>query len=564
MIRPSFLIHSILFSFTVSCTTVSEKASSGVPVNLDLVRGDIALCGASDGQFGTVGFKLQCSEKITPTFNLATALLHSFEYAEAEKVFAKVVDEDPSCVMGYWGLAMSNFHPLWAPPTKEELAKGAAIVSHARTLADGSSRAHDYLETVATLYDNHETIDHTSRLIRFENASAVLYQKYPSDQEAAIFYALALRAAADPADKEFAKQRKAGELLKELFRTKPDHPGVAHYLIHIYDYPELAELALPAARKYAGIASASAHALHMPSHIFTRLGLWDESITSNSNSIAAAKCYAANSGMTGHWDEEIHGIDYLAYAYLQQGKDKLTKDQVEYLSAIDSVFPMTSKVGYTLAAVPARYALERKNWREASSLEWHPEIDWKKFPWERSNILFARLLGAVHLGKLDQANSELQMLKQNHEELLAKGKKYEANQILIQLHASEGWISHAKGDNDTAIRLVTLAADMEDATEKHPVTPGEIVPARELLGDLFMELKDYKQALIAYEEDLRRHQGRYNALQGASRAAMLSGDKEKAQRYSKAFATLAKSSERMGQGIIEPENNRIIEQRIIE
>ncbi|HZI25188.1 MAG TPA: hypothetical protein VFD46_08935, partial [Chryseolinea sp.] len=313
---------TLIFLVLLSCGRKgSDEKFQRELQSIDLVRGDIALCGSGDGQYGKVDFGLSCVETVRANFNLATALLHSFEYEEAEKVFAKVIDGDPDCLMAYWGVAMSNFHPLWAPPSKEELEKGSKVIALARSLEPKSERESDYLQAAATLFDDWKNLDHKSRLLKFEAAAKEIYLKYSSDNESKIFYALALRAASDPEDKTFAKQREAGKILSSIFSGQPDHPGIAHYLIHVYDYPELAELGLPAARKYASIASSSAHALHMPSHIFTRLGLWEESAQSNINSMTAAKCYAEKSGMKGHWDEELHGLDYLVYAYLQQARD---------------------------------------------------------------------------------------------------------------------------------------------------------------------------------------------------------------------------------------------------
>jgi tetratricopeptide (TPR) repeat protein len=511
--------------------------------SINLRRGAIALCGPEETRFGKVEFNISCSEKVRADFNLATALLHSFEYQDAEKVFAKVIDEDPDCLMAYWGVAMSNFHPLWARPTDEELEKGSKTIALARSLNHEPGRESDYLEAVAALYDDWQKLDHQARMIKFEKATEKMYLKYPSDKEAAIFYALALRAASDPADKSFAKQRKAGDILNGLFPGEPDHPGIAHYLIHTYDYPELAELALPAARKYASIAAASAHALHMPSHIFTRLGLWDESIQSNINSMAAAKCYAENSGMHGHWDEEIHGLDYLVYAYLQQGRDDQALIQREYLRSMEEVFPINFKEAYAFASVPARCALERKQWMEAANLQLEPrDFPWQDYLWERSNISFARILGAVHLKRLNAAKPELGVLEENFRKLKERGRDYEANQVQIQIRASEAWIHFREGRKEEAIRLMTAAADMEDATDKHPVTPGEVIPARELLGDLLMEAGEFPRALAAYEADLKRHQGRFNGLYGAGLAAKNSGDRPTARRYFQQLVAMARPS----------------------
>lgn len=539
----------------LSCQSKRDQEQIRLDIqSIDLKRGEVTLCGSEDGQFGKVEFPLSCSEKVRADFNLATALLHSFEYAEAEKVFAKVIDADPECLMAYWGVAMSNFHPLWAAPSKEELGKGSATIRLARSLEPSSPRESDYLEAVATIYDDYDKLDHSARLLKFENAAQEIYQKYPEDREAAIFYSLALRAASDPADKSFAKQKKAGKILNSLFSGQPDHPGVAHYLIHTYDYPELAELALPAARKYASIAATSAHALHMPSHIFTRLGLWEESVQSNINSMSAAKCYAENSGIKGHWDEELHGMDYLVYAYLQQGRDDKAKEQVEYLRSITSVFPLNNKNAYTFAAVPTRYALERKDWEEASQLELKPaDFPWDEYLWEKAILIFGRIQGSVHLNKISAAKSDLGQLKSIHGILKERNRTYEANQVHIQIKASEAWISFLQKNKAEAFQLMTEAADMEDATEKHPVTPGEVVPARELLGDLYMEAGEFAKALAAYEEDLKRHPQRFNGVYGAAVAADRSGDRAKALMHFKKLTELGAGAERQRPEIREAE-----------
>lgn len=541
-----FLHHYTVISLLLICGCHSKKDDKLFQQELqsiDIARGEITLCGSEQARFGTVQFSLNCSEKVRADFNLATALLHSFEYTEAEKIFARVIDADPECLMGYWGVAMSNFHPLWSPPTNAELDKGSKTIKLARTLDSKSKRESDYLEAVGTLYDNWEKLDHRARLLKFEEASQKIYQQYPDDKEAAIFYALALRAAADPTDKTFEKQKKAGDILKAMFPNEPNHPGIAHYLIHTYDYPELAELGLPAARKYAAIAATSAHALHMPSHIFTRLGLWDEAAQSNINSMSAAKCYAENSGMKGHWDEELHGLDYLVYAYLQQARDDKAQEQLDYLNTIEVVEPINFKDAYTFSAVPARLALERKDWKGAAALDFKPvNFPWKDFPWESSITLFAKALGAVHVRDKALAQTCLAELKINHAKLLEKNKNYEAKQVLIQVKAVEAWIELMAGHKKEAITLMTESADMEDATEKHPVTPGEVLPTRELLGDMLMEVGAYADASKAYEDDLKRHAGRFNGLYGAALAAQKLGDAEKAKKYYTQLTAMAQLS----------------------
>jgi tetratricopeptide (TPR) repeat protein len=534
----SLLIAVILFSCSAK---KNQDQLNGEIKSLDLNRGDIALCSSGNNQFGTVEFSLSCAEGVSVNFNLATALLHSFEYTEAEKVFAKVIDEDPACVMAYWGLAMCNFHPLWASPSQVDLQKGTKIIMLGRSFTGNkSTRESDYLEAIATIYDQWDKLDHQTRVLKFEKASEKLFIKYPKDKEAAIFYALALRASADPTDKSFRNQKKAGEILNAIFVSEPNHPGIAHYIIHTYDYPELAAMALPAARKYASIAAASAHAQHMPSHIFTRLGLWDESIQSNLNSVSSAQCYAQNSGMKGHWDEELHGMDYLAYAYLQKADDDKAREQMEYLKTINEVFPTNFKEAYSFAAMPARYALERKRWEEAAQLELRPvDFPWEKFPWEKANLIFGRLLGAVHTHRLLAAKNGLSELQGIHKKLIEMKESRKANFVLIQIKASEGWIIFAEGKKLEALGLMSDAADQEDATEKDPVTPGEIIPARELLGDMYLEMGQYTKALEAYEADLKRHPNRFNGLYGAGLAEEKSGNVKDAILYYKQLIAIS-------------------------
>jgi tetratricopeptide (TPR) repeat protein len=524
----------ITFSLLLSCQQKKNQEQFQSELkSLNLTRGDIALCGSENGEFGTVAFGLSCSEKVRADFNLATALLHSFEYTEAEKVFSKVIDTDPECVMAYWGAAMCNFHPLWEPPSQTELKKGAGIVTLARSLvSDTSTRESHYIEAVANIYDQWDQLDQRTRVLKFAKASQRVFEKYPDDNEAAIFYALALRASADPTDKSFTNQKKAGEILNKVFAKEPGHPGIAHYIIHTFDYPELATLALPAARKYASIAAASAHAQHMPSHIFIRLGLWDESIQSNINSVSAARCYAENIGIKGHWDEELHGLDYLLYGYLQKANDTKAIEQMEYLKTIQDVFPQNFKGAYSFAAMPARYALEHKNWSEAVQLQLTPaSFPWEKFQWEKANINLARLLGAVHTNRVPMAKEELKQLQDIHEKLTTSKESYKANLVLIQIKIAEGWIKFAEGRKAEAVTLMSNAADMEDLTEKHPVTPGEVIPARELLGDMYLEMNEPAKALEAYEASLKRHPNRFNGIYGAGLASEKIRDNKKALQY---------------------------------
>jgi len=525
---------ALMAMFLFNCAGRNDQDQFNAALkDLGLEKGEITLCGSGTDQFGSVAFSLSCSEKVRPDFNLATALLHSFEYTEAEKVFAKVIEEDPECVMAYWGAAMCSVHPMWMPPNADDLQKGSKIIALARPIVvDKSSRESDYIEAIATIYDQWNTLDYRARLLKFEKAMEAIFERYPEDKEAAIFYGLALGASADPKDKTFSNQRKAGDILNAIYVDEPNHPGIAHYIIHNYDYPELAEKALPAARKYAAIAPASAHAQHMPSHIFIRLGLWDEAILSDKNSVSSAQCYVRNTGAEGHWDEELHGLDYLTYSYLQKASDDKALEQVRYLGTIKKVFPENFKVAYAFVAIPARYALERKDWSAASKLELQPiDFPWDKFPWERSNLNFCRLLGAAHSNKLDDARRELAQLQSIYEVLNQMNDGYKANFVLIQMKSGEAWIKFREGKKDQAIKLMTEAADMEDATAKHPVTPGEIIPARELLGDMYLEAGDFARSLAAYEADLARHSNRFNGLYGAARAAKESGDTKAANQF---------------------------------
>lgn len=536
-LQSAFFI--LLLLVHLSCREKNADQSKKIINEMNLKRGEAITCGPPDKEFGSVAFETSCGGQVEE-FNLAMALLHSFEYEEAEKVFAKILDKAPECAIAYWGVAMSNFHPLWAPPSELELKKGAKAIEIAQNILQKSKREASYVAAIASFYNAWDKVDHHTRCMRFEKAMENLYTEYPNDKEAAIFYALALNAAADPADKSFSKQKKAGSILNALYDKQPNHPGIVHYLIHTYDSPELAALALPAARKYASVAPSSAHALHMPSHIFTRLGLWDESIHSNLASVSSAQCYAEAAGMKGHWDEELHGMDYLVYAYLQKGDNHLAKQQWDYLKTINEVHPVTSKVLYAFAAIPARYLLENKRWKEAANLQIHPaNFPWKDFQWQKAIIHFTRLMGCVHMGNMDSAKAELKELNRIYNRLIQQKDSYKANQVQIQIKASQAWMKFKEGKKDEALRLMNLAADMEDKTAKLPVTPGEVIPARELLADLLLQMNKADQALEAYETNLKTNPSRFNGLYGAGLAAEKSGNMKKADAYYRQLISIA-------------------------
>ncbi len=536
-------IISLLSLFLISCDAKKKAPANEITTTIDLKRGEIISCGPAGKEFGSVGFETSCTGKIKKDFELGVALLHSFEYDEAEKVFAKVIDEDPECAMAYWGVAMANYHPLWAPPTQPELEKGAQAIAIAQSIKQKSSIETEYINAMATFYNNWKNTDHRSRSIAYEKALEKIYTAYPDNKEAAIFYSLALTATADPADKSFVNQKKAGDILNALYPGRPDHPGVVHYIIHTYDNPELASLALTSARRYAAIAPSSAHAQHMPSHIFTRLGLWDECIQSNLVAAASAKCYGESAGLKGHWDEELHALDYLVYAYLQKGDNSAAKKQWDYLNTITEVDPINFKVLYAFAAIPARYLLENKMWKEVAGLTTYPaNFPWEKYPWQKGIIHFARLMGAVHVNQLDSARAELKNLHVIYDTLMNQKDTYKANQVQVQIKTGEAWIQFKQGNISEAFKLMKLAADMEDNTEKHSVTPGEVIPARELLADMLLLAGNFPDALVAYEADLKKRPNRFNALYGAAVASEKMNNLEKALTYYQQLVKVANPS----------------------
>ncbi|HYE54169.1 MAG TPA: hypothetical protein VD996_04970 [Chitinophagaceae bacterium] len=529
-----FFFYSCAIAALASCQSSPKAPTAEDIAAINLKKGDAIWCGPSEGNFGSVNFTVTGSPEIKKEFNLAMAMLHSFEYDEAEKAFAKIIEKEPTLAMAYWGVAMSNFHPLWTPSTEPELTKGAKAIEIARSLSNKTKRETEYIEAIAHIYDNWKDTPHKERYAKFEKAMEAIHTAYPDDKEAAILYALALNATADPTDKSYTNQKKAGGILNKIYTNNPDHPGIVHYIIHNYDNPALAELALPAARKYAAIAPASAHAQHMPSHIFTRLGLWNEAVKSNLASVSSAQCYAQSAGIQGHWDEELHGLDYLMYAYLQMGNNELAKKQLDYLRSIDKVSDNNFKVAYSYAAIPARYTMENRLWNEAASLDFYPaNFPWDKFPWQKAITHFARMMGKVHTNDIAGAGKELNELRTLQAILINQKDEYKAKQLEVQMKTGEAWIQLKKGNKAEALALMTQAANLEDATEKHPVTPGEILPARELLGDMLMALQEPAKALEQYEADMKRHPNRLNGRRGANLAAARSGNAEKARQYAK-------------------------------
>ena len=537
----SCLLVLIFLSLICALGCQSKKSQPVELVSIGLLSGDIVLCGGD--QFGEVSFSLACKYGTSENFDLAVSLLHSFEHEEAEKAFVKVLEVDPDCPMAYWGLAMCKIgHPKWAP-SQTNFEQGVKILEIAKSLPT-TTREQDYLNAVGAYYDyegEYDKSDHRIRSQQMEQKMGEIYEKYEDDKEAAILYALTLFSTADPKDKSYASRKKAGQILEAIFPDEPNHPGIAHYIIHNYDNPVLAHMALNSARNYAKIAPASAHAQHMPSHIFTRLGLWDESVQSNINSASSAVCYAQEVAMDGHDGAETHAMDYLVYAYLQMGDNQKANEQFEHLKTITKVNYASSP--YNVWAIPARMVLENKQWSDAANLE-VTETNYlsETYPWEMAIVHFTRLLGSAHSGDLVAAELELSKLQELYEELVVLNEQYQADQVMIQIKSSQAWIQFAKGNNEEALARMKEAAEMEDATEKHPITPGEVLPARELLGDLLLAMNKPSEALTAYELNLKEHPKRFNGIYGAAIAAKKVGDDERASMYFEELIELTKMS----------------------
>jgi hypothetical protein len=482
-------------------------------------------------KLGTVHFATSCNEAAQPEFNRAVALLHSFQFSHAIEGFNRVLGEDATCGIAYWGIALSDWSNPFAPGMKDQTQLQAGRVSADRGKSAGAKtdRERAYIAAVGKLYCDYQTTSQRARLIAYRDAMGELATRYPEDHEAQIFYALALAASEDPADKTYADRLKAGAILERVFAEEPNHPGAAHYIIHTYDVPALADRALVAARRYSEIAPDAPHALHMPSHTFTRTGYWQESIDSNIAAAAAAR-------REGQTSEELHASDYEIYAYLQTGQDQAAKSLANSLPEIASRFDprvVISGAGppsagyFALAAIPARYALERQDWKQAAQLT----LRETPFPYTDAITWFARGLAAARLGQATKANESAAALQQIRVRLLKSDETYWALQAQIQELAVRAWAALADGKNDDALHQINTAAELEDATEKSAVTPGPLAPARELLGEMLLQTNQPAQALEQFEAALKNEPGRFRALYGAAHAAQLSGNREVSQRY---------------------------------
>ena len=477
------------------------------------------------GKLGKVSFPVSCDPSVQPQFSSAVAMLHSFWYEKANETFAAVAEKDSACGMAYWGIAMTYYHQIWSAPGPADLKAGMASIQKAKSAGAKTQRERDYIAAIEAFYRDSDKLDHHTRALAYEKVMEQLQARYPDDHEAAIFHALALLATAPPTDKTYVNQKKAGAILEPLFVEQPEHPGIAHYIIHAYDYPPLAPRALDAARRYAEIAPDSPHALHMPSHIFTRLGLWQESIDSNLVSAASAQ----KNNAPGN---ELHAKDYLIYAYLQGAQDREAKKALEAPPQGRADDPQYMNWLYAMGTSPARYAVERHSWTEAAGLTIPPNtFPGGRWAWTEANLHFARALGLAHTGNVEAARMEALKLASLRDALVQGNDSYWADQVDIQRETATAWITLAEGKHEEALAQMRSAADHEDKTDKHNVTPGVILPARELLGDMLLELNQPAEAMVEFEATLRTAPNRFNALSGAARSAKLSGDNEKAKTY---------------------------------
>ena len=489
-------------------------------------------------KLGTVRFENSCSQAAQPEFARAMALLHSFEFAPAIGSFTAAAKADPSCAIAYWGMAISRWGNPFAAGIKPaaQLEHGRAAIDKAKAIGAKTPRETEFIAAAERLFTDFATVDQRTRLVAYRDAMAQVAERYKNDVEASAFYALALAASTDPADKTYKGLLEAGALLERLAKAHPDHPGLAHYVIHSYDVPALASRAVAAAKQYAAIAPSAPHALHMPSHTFTRLGYWQESIDSNLASANAARREKSPG-------EELHAMDYQTYAYLQTAQDAAARKLVDALPEVVSRFdpdqiggaaPGTAGL-FAIAAIPARYALERRAWSEAARLELRPS----RFAPADAMTLFARALGAAQTGDIATAQTAVDGLQQLRDRLAQAKEAYWSEQVEIQRLGATAWIALKEGRADEALQTMRTAAEREDATEKNAMTPGPIAPARELLGDMFLQLKKPADALAAYETTLKKEPNRYRALAGAAEAARQTGDAAKRQTYSRQLLNVA-------------------------
>src|SRR5438094_941807 len=496
---------------------------------------------------GKVEFPLSCASSVQSEFSRGVALLHSFFYEEARRVFTSLAERDPKCAMAQWGIAMTWWHPIWTPPTPNEMSAGKAAAEKAMAMKAGTDRERGFVTALNAYYSTpegpnagevgqscHGPVGPRDRVVAYEKAMRTVSERYPDDFETQTFYALAVLAAgyANPTDTTLSNQLKAAGILEKLWTKNPHHPGIAHYLIHSYDYPALAERGLAAARSYGSIAPWVPHALHMPSHIFTRLGMWEESIAANRSSADASRAYAAMRHRDATEAEELHALDYMAYSYLQEARDAKAKEIVDFVATVRKTNPaLEFSAAYALAAIPSRYALERNAWSEAATLT-VPELPhWSSFPSFEGLIEYSHALGQAHTGDVEGARKAIDRMRQLRDSSTDPKLDYFKRHLDLQIQAASAWVTYSEGKKDEAVNSLRRAADAEDILGKHPVSPGALVPAREQLGDMLLKLNRPKEAQREFEAALKIYPGRFRGLYGAAQAAEQNGEKEKAQHY---------------------------------
>ena len=499
-------------------------------------------------KLGNVHFETSCRPEVSASFDRAVALMHSFSFSAAKQGFDGVLAQDPTCAMAYWGIAMTHWsNPFAGIKTGPLLERGLAAAERGLTTGSPTARERDYIAAVRELYKDNTTADHRTRIVAYEKAMEQLVAKYPGDREAAAFYALAITQTALPTDKTFANQLKAAGMLEKLWAADPDHPGLAHYIIHALDHPPLAARALQAARRYGTIAPSAPHALHMPSHTFTRVGAWQESIDTNIKSAESAI-------RDGVFAEALHAMDYQVYAYLQTGQDAAALRVVQQAPGILARIDVNAMGGaappmagfYAAAAIPARYALERGKWAEAAALQVRPTPT----PAVDAITHFARAVGAARSGNPQAAAADVTALQALGEKLAAAKDAYWTEQVRIQREVALAWIACAEGRRADAVAQLRAAAAAEDATDKSAVSPGPLAPARELLADMLLEMKQPADALVEFEAVMKKEPHRFRATAQAARAALLAGDKGKAGRYRAELLEIAKAGDKPGRADI--------------
>ena len=484
-----------------------------------------------DKQLGKVHFDTSCKPAAQKLFDRGMLYQHSFWYSAAKRTFEDVLKADPDCAIAYWGIAISYLYNPHAPPPPENLPLGLEAVKKGQALGAKTQREKDYLDAIAAMYTDYDKVDHRTRVQNYLKAEEQVALRYPKDDEAQIAYAITLNVAASPSDKTYANQLKGAALLEPIFKRQPQHPGVAHYLIHLYDYPAIADKGLDAAKRYSKIAAAAPHAQHMPSHIFTRVGYWKESIASNLESARIAK-------LDGEQIDQAHAMDYMVYAYLQLAQDKKARAVVDELLKIN--FKQDRFAGpYALAASQARYVFERSDWKAAAELQ--PRQS--KYLYADAVTYFARAVGAARSGNPNAAKPDIAKLVELRDKLKDAKDNYWSNIVDIQQQVAGAWVLYAEGKYDDALKLLSAAADAEDKTDKHPVTPGPLAPARELYGAMLLDRGMAKEALGAYEAVLKKEPNRLAAYVGAARSASKAGDTAKAKQYTAKVISLTENAD---------------------